>query len=703
MSLPTEQGTPWTPGAIVNSRGVNFALCSRNAEHVELCLFDEKGNEQRIPVRHRTEDTWHIQVNGIGPGQRYGYRVHGPWDPAAGHRFNPALLLMDPYARSLDRIPAVGQDQYDYLVDADGQLLPNAADNTADTAKCVVVDPAAQAAVPGRRTPWHETIIYELHVKGFTRLNEALETGLRGRYAGLGDESVVSYLRALGITTVELMPVQEFVDEPFLTQRGLSNYWGYNPINYFCPSLRYARDNPAAEFRSMVDQLHEANIEVILDVVYNHTAEAGRLGPTFSFRGIDNATYYRLQAGNPELYVNDSGCGNALDTADPIVLRLVTDSLRYWVQEMGVDGFRFDLATTLGRTNQGYSADAPLFHAIKQDPVLSRAKLIVEPWDMGMDGYRLGQFPGGFSEWNDQYRDTVRRFWRGDTGMLPELARQVHGASDLFEARGRPPQASIAFITSHDGFSLADLVSFEEKHNEANQENNADGHDHNFSFNCGVEGPTEDADVLRLRHKQARNLILTLLLSQPVPMLLAGDELLRSKDGNNNSYCQDNKLNYLDWSKLGDPDVRDFNTFVARAIALRKSLPETHAERFIHGKQYAGYEGLDEIDWYHPRGRRMIEADWQDPSLATVGLRLHGAEIFKGLERRTNLILVYFNANSSPVPVRMPGQPVSGSWRLIMTSAANTNDMPVRVAPARTLRLEEFSVSVLLFNEELAI
>ncbi len=702
MKRRVSRGEPYPLGVRCNQRGTNFALFSANAERVELCLFDEQGNEQRINMDHRTDDIWHVFIDGVSPGQTYGYRVHGAWDPAQGHRFNPAKLMLDPYAREVSSPLVVKPGHYDYTLGEAGELLKDDTDNSGQVPLAVVHDSIDRPPRRFARARWSEMVLYEMHVKGFTQRHPAVPQADQGKYSGLARAEVTDYLRSLGITTVELLPVQAFVDEPFLTERGLTNYWGYNPISFFAPTQRYALSAPRQEFVDMVRALHKANIEVILDVVYNHTGESNHLGPSISFRGIDNAAYYRLDQNNPAQYINDSGCGNSLNLSHPATLRLVMDSLRFWVREMGVDGFRFDLATSLARGPGGFSPESSFFYVIQQDPVLSRARLIAEPWDLGPGGYQLGQFPKGWSEWNDQYRDTTRKFWRGDQGMLPDLARQVHGASDLFEDKGRMPQAGINFITSHDGFTLADLVSYESKHNEANLENNQDGNNSNYSFNCGVEGDTDLAEVNQLRIKQRRNLIMTLMFSHGVPMLLAGDELGRSKAGNNNSYCQDNDINYVDWRALEREEVREFHTFVARAIELRRRLPELRCERFIHGVQYANYTGLDEIEWYHPSGEPMVQANWQDPALATLGLMLHGTEIFRENHMSSNLVLILFNASDKPIPFHLPRVPLAGSWQGIMTSATDGDHEGQSVETLAQIVLEEKSVSVFVFAQELS-
>ena len=688
----SSHGSPYPLGATCIDGGVNFALFSANADQVTLCLFDQNGQQQQIPVTRRSGDIWHVHVPGISEGQVYGYRVGGPWRPESGQRFNPNKLLLDPYAKSLTRVPTAHVLSYDYQMVA-GEMVPDTRDNAAEVAKSVVVQEAASLA-SSVRVPLADSLIYELHVKGFTRMHPDLPALDRGRYAGLRHPRVIDYLKDLGVTSLELLPVHEFVDEPFLTERGLTNYWGYNSIAFFAPTRRYARHEPIGEFRAMVEQLHDAGIEVILDVVYNHTAEGNHLGPTFSYRGIDNTSYYRLETGNPGINANDSGCGNSLNAQSIAVIQLVLDSLRYWVS-LGVDGFRFDLATSLGRNEGGFSSQHAFFQAVQQDPVLNRVKLIAEPWDLGPGGYQLGQFPVHWSEWNDQYRDTVRQFWRGDSGILPGFASNLHGASDLFERPGRAPQAGINFLTSHDGFTLADLVSHIDKHNEANHEANHDGHHANFSFNCGVEGPTDDAGVLNLRHKQQRNLIATLLVSQGLPMLVAGDEIGRTQQGNNNAYCQDSEISWVNWALLDTPDGRRLHDFTRAMISLRKRWAGLRCERFIHGVQYQHYAGIDEIDWYHPRGTPMLTDDWQNAKLRTLGLMLHGAAIFPNADGDTHLVLVLFNANRKPVSFTLPCLPLSGQWSCALTSGDRAAGS---AAQGQAVVLEPHSMSLFELN-----
>jgi len=568
--MRVETGNDYPLGAVFDGEGTNFALFSEHAERVELCLYDADGRQQtaRLDLPAKTHDVWHGYLPGVQAGTAYGYRVHGPYEPHTGHRFNPHKLLLDPYARAFAGAFVWHPSHFAFdRGEAAQDLEADRADNAGYMPKAVVgIRDAELRTSRGMRTPWHETVIYEAHVRGMTMRHPRVPEALRGSFAGLSQPAVIDYIKSLGVTSVELLPVHAFIDEEFLVQKGLSNYWGYNTLNFFTPHPAYGSGEA---FRECVDRFHDAGLEIILDVVYNHTAEGNHLGPTLSFRGIDNRSYYRLLSTDSRLYVNDSGCGNTLDLSHPRVMQLVLDSLRYWVGELGVDGFRFDLATVLGRDEQGYHADAPFFRALAQDPVLAGCKLIAEPWDLGPDGYRLGQFPPGFAEWNDRFRDTVRRFWRGDAGQLPELARRLHGSGDIFEHHNRKPCASINFVTSHDGFTLRDLVSYARRDNHANREDNNDGHRENLSANYGVEGPTDDAEIDTLRWRQQRNFLATLMLAQGVPMLQAGDELGRSQQGNNNAYCQDNPLSWIDWPAL-DERGEALTEFTRGLLELRR-------------------------------------------------------------------------------------------------------------------------------------
>jgi glycogen operon protein len=647
---------------------VNFALFSENAERVELCLFDARGRRElhRIRLPEYTSQIWHVYLPDVRPGQLYGYRVHGPYDPQRGHRFNSNKLLLDPYAKALTGTFRWSDAHFGYRLGHRAQDLSfDRRNNAAGMPKCRVVDTAytwAQDRPP--RRPWHETILYELHVRGFTMLHPDVPQALRGTFAGLSTPAAIRYLRGLGITAVELLPVQAFVDDRLLLGRRLRNYWGYNTIAFFAPHPPYLAGATLTEFKALVQHLHDAEIEVILDVVYNHTAEGNQLGPTLCFRGIDNASYYRLVPGDGRHYMDFTGCGNALNLRHPCVLQLVMDSLRYWVEEMHVDGFRFDLATTLAREKQDFDQHSGFLDAVHQDPVLSQVKLIAEPWDVGHGGYRVGQFPPGWAEWNDRYRDTVRRFWKGDPGQVGELASRMTGSSDAFDRKGRRPWASINFVTAHDGFTLHDVVSYDRKHNEANQENNRDGTDANHSWNCGVEGPTEDPLVRQLRERQKRNLLATLLLSQGVPMILAGDETGRSQRGNNNAYCQDNEISWIEWEI--DADGGRLNEFIRQLIRLRRDHTVFRRHRFFHGLRTPESE-IKDITWLLPEGRERRPEDWHDPEDRCLGCVLSGeAHEYHvtafGEPEPDDTFLMILNAHSGPVAFTLPPARFGARW-----------------------------------------
>ncbi len=607
-------GEAYPLGATVTEEGVNFALFSANAEQVELCLYDTAGKKEimRIQLREKTDDIWHCAIEGLQAGYCYGYRVYGPFDPSNGHRFNPHKLLIDPYAKQLSSAFTWHESHYAYPAD-DTEL--DLAFDTVDSAdfmpKAVILEPVGAAAKNTDIVPWNETVIYETHVKGFTKLHKRIPGKERGTYCGLAHPDVIAYLLDLGITTVELLPVQTFVDEHFLVKKGLNNYWGYNTLNFFCPHGPYASTKPDEEFIATVNALHEAGLEVILDVVYNHTAEGNHLGPTLSFRGIDNASYYSLEQSDARFYVNDTGCGNTLNIKHPRVRQLVLDSLRYWAGDLGVDGFRFDLATVMGREADGFNPNGYFFEIVKQDPILATKKLIAEPWDIGPGGYQMGNFPIGWSEWNDKYRDTVRRYWRGDSGVLPEFARRIHGSSDIFEGGGRRPSASVNFIAAHDGFTTRDIVSYNKKHNEDNKEQNQDGHNANFSYNHGIEGPTDNREINQLRLRQQRNLLATLLISQGTPMLNMGDELGRSQQGNNNAYCQDNEINWLNWSSLVYENWQ-LKSFVRYVLWLRREYPLLQSSTHIHKPHEDGSEQTYNIHWLNVHGEEMSEEEWNN-------------------------------------------------------------------------------------------
>ncbi len=650
-------GTPQPLGATWDGAGVNFALFSAHAERVELCLFDTAGEREveRIPLPEYTDEVWHGYVPDLLPGRLYGYRVHGPYQPQAGHRFNPHKLLLDPYAKQLVGGLRWTDAHFAYRLGSPREDLSfDRRDNARSMPKCQVVDTAFTWGDERRpNTHWSQTVLYEAHVRGLTMLNGEVPERRRGTFAGLAWPGVIEHLRALGVTAVELLPIHAYFDDRPLVERGLRNYWGYNSIGFFALEPRYLGTGRLSEFKSVVRRFHDAGIEIILDVVYNHTAEGNHLGPTFSFKGIDNATYYKLVPEDPRYYWDSTGCGNTLDLSHPRVLQLVLDSLRYWVTEMHVDGFRFDLTASLAREGLHYDPGSAFFDAIRQDPVLSGVKLIAEPWDLGHGGYQVGGFPPGWSEWNGRYRDVVRRYWRGDGGQLPELASRLTGSADLFGHRGRRPYASVNFITAHDGFTLADLVGYNDKHNEDNGEDNRDGTNDNTSWNCGAEGPTQDSDILELRRRQQRNLLATLMLSQGVPMLLAGDEMGHSQGGNNNAYCQDNAIAWIDWGKADE----DLVAFARRLIAIRRHHPVFHRRRFFRGRTEQGAD----IVWLKPDGSEMTEADWAYPDGRTLGMLFTGdtGDFYYttegGLPQRDMPFLLLLNSFWQPVPFRLPG------------------------------------------------
>jgi isoamylase len=677
-SLRVWPGTPYPLGSTWDGVGVNFAIFSEHATRVELCLFDSVESEVEsltIPLPEQTDMVWHGYLPDIHPGQLYGYRVHGPFQPERGHRFNPNKLVLDPYAKVIGRRAQWHDSLFGFQVGRGDTTLDDR-DSAPYAPLAAVVDSAfTWGADRPLRTPWHHTLIYELHVKGFTQLNELVPEPLRGTYLGLASEPAIRHLTELGITAVELMPVHHHTDEWHLVQRGLRNYWGYNTLGYFAPDVRYAASpspmEAVREFKMMVRALHAAGLEVILDVVYNHTAEGDHTGPTLSLRGIDNASYYRLDPTNARFYQDYTGCGNTLNMRSPRVLQLIMDSLRYWVQEMHVDGFRFDLASALARELHAVDKLGAFFDIIHQDPVLSQVKLIAEPWDLGEGGYQVGNFPTKWTEWNGKYRDAVRRFWLGDGGGVPELATRLSGSSDLYEQSGRRPYASINFITSHDGFSMLDLVSYNEKHNEANGEGNRDGENHNLSWNCGIEGPTDDRRINELRHRQRRNLMATLLMSIGVPMLSGGDELGRTQLGNNNAYCQDNPISWTHWD-LG-PEQRDFLEFTRRLIRIWKEHPVLRRRRFFQGRRIRGAEVLD-IAWLDSSGREMTDDVWHAPEVRCLGVRLNGDAIHDLNERGERIVgdtlLLLLNGGSKPVSFALPdGEPHEEHWETLFDTA----------------------------------
>jgi len=678
--LDIQPGHACPLGATCVQGGVNFALFSRHAETAELCLFDESGQHEiaRLQLPGRSGDVWHGFVPGLGAGQIYGYRVHGTYSPRLGHRFNDRKLLIDPYARGLSGALQWVPEVFGYGVGADEEGGADDRDSAAYVPKSVVV------AVEGRfeherpLTPWNKTVIYELHVRGFTRLHPGVPERYRGTYLGLAQPAVLEYLGELGVTAVELLPCQAFVSESRLIRQGLSNYWGYNPVAMFAPHAGYALSDPVGEFRQMVDTLHGAGLEVILDVVFNHTAEGDERGPTLSFRGIDNLSYYLLDPADLRHSVNFSGCGNSLDVSHRDVLRLVTDCLRYWAVDMGVDGFRFDLATTLGRRGVLFDTRGPFFSALHQDPVLSRVKLIAEPWDLGPEGYRLGQFPPPWAEWNDRYRETVRGFWRGDPDMVPRFAERIAGSSDFFRSPGRQPTATINYAACHDGFTLQDLVSYEHKHNQANLEANRDGHHHNVSWNCGVEGETDAEEVLSTRRRQRRNLLATVLLSQGVPMLMAGDEFGRTQRGNNNAYCQDNELSWVDWRlREQNADMVQLVSFLTR---IRRENPVFRRTSFLSGVAHPESR-LKDVTWLKEDGAEMAETDWRDPGRKTLGVLLDRTGVdpsHRDLDDRDpgGSFLLLLNAGSGTVSFTLPAPVAGESWEVILDTGQESVAVP---------------------------
>lgn len=697
MNIKVSAGFPYPLGATVTSDGVNFALFSANAEKVELCLFDSEGEKELIKIEmpEFTDDIWHVCIEGIEAGALYGYRVHGPFEPHNGHRFNPSKLLLDPYAKALLGEFVEHKANYSYDLDScQKDLTLDYQNNAAYMPKCVVTN-ELEALGEKPQIRRRDTIIYEMHVKGFTRLNQAVSEKLRGTYLGLADDASIDYLKALGITSVELLPVHQFIDEPFTKEKGLANYWGYNSINFFAPDARYALGDGIEEFREMVNKLHQAGIEVILDVVYNHSAEGNELGPTFCFKGIDNASYYRLTKHDKRFYENFSGCGNTFNIDHPRVLQMVTDSLRYWVQTMGVDGFRFDLASILGRERPHFNQYNHFFNTIKQDPILAGVKLIAEPWDIGQDGYQLGRFPNSWMEWNDRFRDTVRRFWRGDHGMLADFANRIHGSSDLFENRSRRPSSSINFITSHDGYTLCDLVSYQEKHNHANGENNKDGHNANYSCNFGVEGETADTEVNALRLQQQKNILTTLFISQGTPMLLSGDEFGHSQKGNNNAYCQDNETSWLSWQKAHNSELLNF---VQELIELRKAHPLLNRTHYHHGDNYSAKTGLADISWLNCHGKPMQDGQWHDHNIKCFAMLLANTEHELSSDDfyHDDALLVIFNAHDHEHLYHLPK--LNGYWQTIFNTA-DTNTKQNENLARTELMVSPHSCCLLSFSQ----
>ncbi|MBD2677661.1 MULTISPECIES: glycogen debranching protein GlgX [Nostoc] len=704
MYVAVWPGNVYPLGATWDGKGTNFALFSENATAVELCLFDTDEKEIRLPLTEKNNFVWHAYLPGVGPGQRYGFRVHGPWAPEVGHRFNPNKLLIDPYAKAIDGeindTPAI----FGYSLDApEKDLAFSDLDNAHMMPKCIVIDESFDWGDDQLlRRPWHETIIYETHVKGFTKLHPEIPEELRGTYAGLAHPAAIQYLQQLGITAVELMPVHQFLSRPgFLVDKGLKNYWGYDSINYFTPHCGYSASGnlgqQVTEFKQMVKDLHFAGIEVILDVVYNHTGEGNHLGPTLSLRGIDNSVYYRLVKDDPRYYMDFTGCGNSLNVRHAQVLKLIMDSLRYWVTEMHVDGFRFDLASALARELYEVDSLAAFFDIIHQDPILADVKLIAEPWDLGEGGYQVGNFPLRWSEWNGRYRDTVRDFWRGEDNSLGQFAYCFTGSPDLYQANGRNPSASINFITAHDGFTLNDLVSYNQKHNEANGEDSRDGESHNRSWNCGVEGETDDLEVIELRSRQQRNFLATLMLSQGIPMLLGGDEIGCTQKGNNNVYCQDNELSWRDWS-LQKSNAELLN-FTRELINFRHQHPVFRRRKWFQGRAIHGY-GISDIGWFNADGTEMTEKQWLVSYAKVMQIFLNGEGIVTPSPRGERIIdesfLLFFNAHYEMIEFTLPNVFKDREWEMVINT-----DEPRFIQPGKfiigeqTIPVTERSIVVL--------
>jgi len=682
-------GRPYPLGATWDGEGVNFALFSEHAEAVELCLFDEAGRRElhRVRIKEHTDQVWHCYLPEARPGLIYGYRVHGPYDPNKGHRFNPNKLLLDIYAKQIVGDLKWSDSHFGYRIGSkNADLSMDRRDSAPGMLKAMVIDSAFTWGTDRPpSTPWHKSVIYEMHVRGFTIQHPRVPAHLRGTYAGLATAPVIDHLLKLGVTAIELMPVHYFVDDRTLVERGLRNYWGYNTIGFFAPMSRYLATNSINEFKTMVKIMHSACIEVILDVVYNHTAEGNQLGPTLSFKGIDNSVYYRILPETPRYYMDYTGTGNTLNMRHPRVLQMIMDSLRYWVLDMHVDGFRFDLAATLARELHEVDRLGAFLDIIHQDPVLSQVKLIAEPWDLGEGGYQVGKFPIGWAEWNDRYRDAVRSYWKGDGGQIGELAYRVTGSSDLYARSGRRPYASINFVTAHDGFTLQDLVSYNGKHNEANGEENRDGTDNNRSWNCGEEGPTDDEAINRLRARQRRNFIVTLLLSQGVPMFLAGDEVGRTQNGNNNAYCQDNEISWINWDQLGTE--RELVSLVRKVIALRQHHPVFRRRNFFQGRAIKG-AGIKDILWLRPDGREMDDQEWNQEHARTLGLFLSGSAVDE-IDERGQLItdenfVLLMNAHHEEVPFSLPSVASGMMWITLIDTSCESARSPSTAHDAMT-------------------
>ena len=700
-------GHPYPLGATYDGSGTNFALYSSAATGVDLCLFDDDGHEERVALKEVDGDVWHAYLPGVSPGQKYGYRVAGPYEPASGHRCDPSKLLLDPYAKAISGEVTPSQTLYSYSFD--NPEVRNEEDSAGHTMRSVVITPYfdwGHDRPPGHE--YHETIIYEAHVKGMTQLHPLVPENLRGTYAGLAQPAVIDHLKNLGVTAIELMPVHQFVNDTHLQEKGLSNYWGYNTIGFFAPHNTYAaygsEGQQVQEFKSMVKAFHEAGIEVILDVVYNHTAEGNHLGPTLSFRGIDNSSYYRLVDGSPTHYFDTTGTGNSLLMRSPAVLQLIMDSLRYWVTEMHVDGFRFDLASTLARQFHEVDKLSAFFDIIHQDPVLSRVKLIAEPWDVGEGGYNVGGFPPLWSEWNGKYRDTVRDFWRGEPSTLGEFASRITGSSDLYQYSGRTPVASVNFVTAHDGFTLHDLVSYNGKHNDANGEDNRDGDSNNRSWNCGAEGRTDDAAVLDLRRRQVRNFLATVLFSQGVPMICHGDELGRTQGGNNNAYCQDNEITWIDWDL--DEEARALLDFTSKMVGLRRDHPVLRRRRFFTGRAGRGGESERwEIEWLRPSGEHMTDQDWATWYARAMTVYLNGDAIAEPDEYGRQVVddsfLILINASGENIDFTLPGEDYAPGWVVALdTTPAGQDAARSRHDANEVVGVEAHSMLFLIAEDE---
>jgi isoamylase len=702
MSSRIWPGVPYPLGATWDGAGVNFALFSENATGVELCLYNCEGGQgqaESIALIERTDQVWHCYLPSVRPGQLYAYRVHGPYEPKAGHRFNHHKLLLDPYAKAISGHLEWNDAVFGYtLGHADADLSFDERDSAPYIPKAVVIDPAfswGNDAAP--RTPWDKTVIYEMHVKGFTQRHPDVPPEYRGTYSGLTHPAVIDYLHRLGVTAVELMPVHHFLLDKYLLDQGLTNYWGYNTLGFFAPEIRYSsggvHGEQVDEFKTLVKTMHREGMEVILDVVYNHTGEGNHLGPTLSFRGIDNVAYYRLSPDDPRYYYDYTGTGNTLNAHNPRMLQLIMDSLRYWALEMHVDGFRFDLASALARGLHEVDRLGAFFDIIHQDPVLSQLKLIAEPWDVGEGGYQVGNFPVLWAEWNGEYRDNIRSYWKGDSGLAGNVAYRLTGSSDLYEAQGRHPYASINFISAHDGFSLGDLVSYNDKHNEANGEDNRDGHNNNMSWNCGVEGPSDAPNVLALRARQMRNFMATLLLSQGVPMIQAGDEIARTQAGNNNAYCQDNEISWLDWDINGP--CQDQLEFTRYLIQLRKDHPALRRRKFFQGRQIRG-SAVKDVTWFRPDGQEMTDADWQNAGTRALTLRLAGDAIdevdSRGQPVVDDTFLILLNPYWGALNFMLPEQADEARWQLLIDTRNALPEVGRFVKGGRRYRADARSV-----------